>query len=275
MPELPEVETIKRTLERLVENKTIADVDVYWGKIIKHPDDVEQFKSLLIGQTIRRLSRRGKLLLFHLDDYRLVSHLRMEGKYRVVPKTTEKDKHTHVIFTFEDGDALHYRDVRKFGTMHLFPNGEEMKRDPLKRLGPEPFDESFHFDYFKEKLQKTERVIKAVLLDQTVVAGLGNIYVDEALFKARVHPERRANTLTDDEIERIRKTAVETLREAVELGGTTIRSYVNSQGDMGMFQQKLSVYGQEHEPCVDCGAEIIKLKVAGRGTHICPSCQPL
>lgn len=275
MPELPEVETIKRTLEQLVLNKTIEAVDVHWGKIIKAPDDVERFKQLLIGQTFRRLGRKGKFLLFYLDDYVLVSHLRMEGKYRVLPVLTEKDKHTHVIFTFTDGEALYYNDVRKFGTMHLYPIGEEMNRDPLKKLGPEPFNSAFTFDYFKQKLNKTERLIKAVLLDQTIVTGLGNIYVDETLFKARVHPMRRANTLSDEEIKRIREAAIITLKEAVELGGTTIRSYVNSQGEMGMFQQELYVYGQQTKACKDCGEEIIKLKVAGRGTHICAACQPL
>lgn len=275
MPELPEVETIKRTLEQLVLNKTIEAVDVHWGKIIKAPDDVERFKQLLIGQTFRRLGRKGKFLLFYLDDYVLVSHLRMEGKYRVLPVLTEKDKHTHVIFTFTDGEALYYNDVRKFGTMHLYPIGEEMNRDPLKKLGPEPFDSAFTFDYFKQKLNKTERLIKAVLLDQTIVTGLGNIYVDETLFKARVHPMRRANTLSDEEIKRIREAAIITLKEAVELGGTTIRSYVNSQGEMGMFQQELYVYDQQTKACKDCGEEIIKLKVAGRGTHICAACQPL
>lgn len=275
MPELPEVETVRRTLEQLIIEKTIADVEVYWGKIIKAPDDVEEFKHLITGQTIRRMDRRGKFLLFYLDDYCLVSHLRMEGKYRVFPHMGEKDKHTHVIFTFTDGEVLHYHDVRKFGTMHLYPIGEEMKREPLKKLGPEPFDTSFTFEYFKGKLQKTERLIKAVLLDQTVVTGLGNIYVDETLFKAGVHPLRRANTLTDEEIKKIQEAAVLTLTEAVELGGTTIRSYVNSQGEMGMFQQELFVYGQETKNCKTCGDEIIKLKVAGRGTHICVSCQPL
>jgi formamidopyrimidine-DNA glycosylase len=275
MPELPEVETIKRTLEQLIINKTIKDVDVYWGKIIKEPDDTEKFKHLLINQTFRKMNRRGKFLLFYFDDYCLVSHLRMEGKYKLMPEDTVKDKHTHVIFHLTNGEALHYNDVRKFGTMHLYPIGEEMKYPPLNTLGPEPFDKTFTFAYFKEKLNKTERLIKAVLLDQTVVTGLGNIYVDETLFKARVHPMKRANTLNDKEIKRIQEAAVETLKEAVELGGTTIRSYVNSQGEMGMFQQELFVYGQENKQCKDCGKEIVKLKVAGRGTHICTSCQPL
>lgn len=275
MPELPEVETIKRTLEQLVVNKTIADVEVYWGKIIKEPDDVERFKHEITGQTIREMNRRGKFLLFYLDDYVLVSHLRMEGKYSVHEESVEAGKHTHVIFTFTDGKALHYNDVRKFGTMHLYPKGEEMLHPPLNKLGPEPFDDSFTMEYFKGKLKKTQRVIKAVLLDQSIVTGLGNIYVDEALFRAGIHPMRVANTLTDAEIAAIKKTAVITLSEAVELGGTTIRSYVNSRGEMGMFQQELFVYGQVGKDCRTCGDEIVKLKVAGRGTHICASCQRL
>ncbi|MHA6251431.1 DNA-formamidopyrimidine glycosylase [Oceanobacillus sp. CAU 1775] len=274
MPELPEVETIRRTLEHLILEKEIKDVEVFWGKIIKEPDDTEKFKHLLIGQTIRALKRRGKFLLFYLDDYVLVSHLRMEGKYSVHPNGDEIKKHTHVIFTFTDGEELRYNDVRKFGTMHVYPIGKEMQTNPLKTLGPEPFDTAFSFNYFKERLKKTERLIKAVLLDQTVVTGLGNIYVDETLFKAGVHPLRRANTLNDSEIQAIQEAAVLTLTEAVELGGTTIRSYVNSAGDMGMFQQELFVYGQQEKPCKNCGGSITKMKVAGRGTHICESCQP-
>lgn len=275
MPELPEVETIKGTLEQLIINKTIAEVEVFWGNIIKKPDDVEQFKHLLMNQTFQSVKRRGKFLLFYLDDYCLVSHLRMEGKYRVVPSETKKHKHTHVIFNLTNKEALHYNDVRKFGTMHLHPIGEEMNHAPLKTLGPEPFDEDFTFDYFKQRLNKTERYIKVALLDQTLVTGLGNIYVDETLFKAGVHPMRRAKTLTDQEIKKVQQAAIETLKEAVELGGTTIRSYVDSQGEMGMFQQELFVYGQENQACQHCGGEILKLKVAGRGTHICASCQPL
>ncbi|MDY0408645.1 DNA-formamidopyrimidine glycosylase [Virgibacillus soli] len=275
MPELPEVETIRQTLKRFVINKKIDKVSVYWPKIIKHPDDVEKFKHLLVGQTIYDIDRRGKFLLFQLDDYTLVSHLRMEGKYHVYPKEDPVKKHTHVIFTFTNGEELRYNDVRKFGTMHLFTKGEEFKVKPLNQLGSDPFDKPFTVDYFYGRLQKTSRMIKAVLLDQTIVAGLGNIYVDETLFRAGIHPERRANTLTRIEADRIRQEAIATLEEAVKQGGTTIRSYVNSQGDMGMFQQKLFVYGQENKACQRCGHIIEKTKVAGRGTHICPHCQNL
>ncbi|RYG74884.1 DNA-formamidopyrimidine glycosylase [Lentibacillus lipolyticus] len=275
MPELPEVETIKETLKRFVINKTIANVSVYWPNIVKRPDDAERFKHQLAGQTIRDISRKGKFLLFQLDDTVLVSHLRMEGKYSVHPAFEPVKKHTHVILAFNDGEELRYNDVRKFGTMHLFDKGEELSHKPLNQLGPDPFDQAFTAEYLYQRLKRTERAIKTVLLDQTVVAGLGNIYVDETLFKANVHPLRKADKLKKREVKAIWEAAIATLREAVEMGGTTIRSYVNSQGDMGMFQQELFVYGRENEPCKMCGKPIVKMKIGGRGTHVCVVCQEL
>lgn len=275
MPELPEVETIRKTLKRFVLNRTINNVDVYWGNIIKQPDDQEHFKQLLIGQTIHDIKRKGKFLLFELDDYTLISHLRMEGKYSVHYKDEPLKKHTHVIFSFTTDEELRYNDVRKFGTMHIVKKGEELIQKPLSQLGPDPFDKEFTLDYFYKKLKSTNRSIKAVLLDQTVVAGLGNIYVDETLFKARVHPLKKANKLSKKEVQEVRKQAILTLEEAVAQGGTTIRTYVNSQGEMGMFQQELAVYGQENEACPNCGSLITKMKVGGRGTHVCLNCQKL
>ncbi|SHG84349.1 DNA-formamidopyrimidine glycosylase [Ornithinibacillus halophilus] len=273
MPELPEVETIRKTLRHFILDKTIDDITVNWAKIIKQPDDVEHFKQLLIGQTFREINRKGKFLLFEIDDYTLISHLRMEGKYSVVDENEPVKKHTHVIFHFTNGEELRYNDVRKFGTMHLVKKGEEFSQKPLTQLGPEPFDDTFTFDYFYDKLQKTNRVIKAVLLDQTIVTGLGNIYVDETLFRAGVHPLKKANKLTKREVKRIQEEAIATLEGAVKQGGTTIRSYVNGQGEMGMFQQELYVYGQENKPCKKCGKSILKMKVGGRGTHVCSDCQ--
>ncbi|PAV30408.1 DNA-formamidopyrimidine glycosylase [Virgibacillus profundi] len=273
MPELPEVETIKNTLKQFIINKTIKEVEVHWPNIIKEPDDVEHFKTLLKGQTIQFLSRRGKFLLFHLDDYVLISHLRMEGKYSVHKMSEPVKKHTHVIFRFTNGEELRYNDVRKFGTMHVYNKGEELLNKPLNKLGPDPFDEAFTFDYFYRKLKKTDRVIKSALLDQTIVTGLGNIYVDETLYKASVHPLKRSSKLTKKEVTAIQEQTIATLSEAVKQGGTTIRSYVNSQGDMGMFQQELFVYGQENKACKKCGNPIVKLKIGGRGTHICNTCQ--
>lgn len=273
MPELPEVETVRQTLLQLVKNKTIANVSVYWGNIIKRPLDPEEFIRQLKGQTIHDIDRKGKFMIFQMSDVSLVSHLRMEGKFGVYDATIEKPKHTHVIFHFTDGTELRYNDVRKFGTMHIFSQGEEVKEKPLSQLGPDPFDEAFTVEYFYKKLQKTSRNIKAVLLDQTVVAGLGNIYVDEALYLARIHPERIANTLTKEEAALLRESSITIILTAIDQGGTTIRSYLNSQGEIGMFQQELKVYGKQASDCQTCGEEIIKMKVSGRGTHICPQCQ--
>ncbi|WP_173915869.1 DNA-formamidopyrimidine glycosylase [Halobacillus sp. Marseille-Q1614] len=273
MPELPEVETVRKTLKNLILKKEIQDVSIFWGNIIKKPQDPEIFKSWLKGQTMQEIKRQGKFLVFEMDDISMVSHLRMEGKFGVYESAVPRPKHTHVIFHFTDGTELRYNDVRKFGTMHLFPKGEESKEKPLNQLGPDPFAPAFTIDYFYEKLKKTSRNIKAVLLDQSVVAGLGNIYVDEALYRARVHPERISKELTFEEARRVRDASIETIVEAVEQGGTTIRSYLNGQGEMGMFQQKLNVYGKEDTECPGCGTVIIKLRVSGRGTHICPECQ--
>ena len=273
MPELPEVETIRKTLEHLTIGKQIEDVTVFWPKIIKKPVEHEQFIDALKGQTIEAVGRRGKFLIFYMTDLALVSHLRMEGKYGLFPTDEEMDKHTHVLFTFTDGTQLRYKDVRKFGTMHLFLKGEELSSLPLSQLGPEPLSDDFTTEYMMQSLSKTSRNIKAVLLDQTLVVGVGNIYVDESLFRAKIHPQRIASSLTGKEIERIVTEVKATLAEAIEQGGSTIRTYINSQGQIGMFQQQLLVYGRNGEPCKECGNEIEKLKVAGRGTHICPSCQ--
>lgn len=273
MPELPEVETIKKTLKRFVVGKEINNITIHWPNIIKHPDDSVHFSQLLTGQTILDIKRKGKFLIFELEDYVLVSHLRMEGKYSVEDQKEPIKKHTHVIFSFTNGEELRYNDVRKFGTMHVFPKGEELTVQPLVKLGPDPFDDDFTLDYFYKKLKKTDRVIKVALLDQTIVAGLGNIYVDETLFKAGVHPLKKSSALTKKEAEAIKDQAIQTLAEAIKQGGTTIRSYVNGQGEMGMFQQELFVYGQENQPCKNCGEPIEKMKISGRGTHICNHCQ--
>lgn len=275
MPELPEVETIRKTLSHLVLDKQIEDVSIYWSNIIQYPEDDEEFRIKVRDERITNIARRGKFLLFYLEEYVLVSHLRMEGKYKIVSKDEPLTKHTHVVFHFTDGTDMRYEDVRKFGTMHVFPIGEEFKKKPLNQLGPDPFETTYTPEYVKERLSKTSRTIKATLLDQTIIAGLGNIYVDEVLFLANIHPERRSHTLTEQEIETIYIKAKEVLQHAIDLGGTTIRSYVDGKGEMGMFQQELYTYGQDGKPCHHCGTLIEKIKVAGRGTHYCPECQSL
>ncbi|HJV17468.1 MAG TPA: DNA-formamidopyrimidine glycosylase [Bacillales bacterium] len=273
MPELPEVETVRKTLKNLILKKQIKNITVNWPKIIKLPLEIEQFIDALKGETIQDIGRRGKFLILYTTKYALVSHLRMEGKYGLFTEKESLDKHTHVIFHFTDHTELRYKDVRKFGTMHLFKKGEEFQLPPLFDLGPEPFDEDFTEQYLTKMLSKTNRKIKPALLDQKLLVGLGNIYVDEALFRARIHPERIASTLNDKEISLLHQKIVNTLMDAVNQGGSTIRSYINSQGEMGMFQHQLLVYGRQNEDCKKCGTALIKTVVGGRGTHFCPSCQ--
>lgn len=273
MPELPEVETIRRTLLKLIQGKTIAQVDVFWPKLVKEPADIYEFQKNLTGQSIQDIGRRGKFIKILLDDFVLISHLRMEGRYGLFSKEDPIEQHTHALITFTDGTELRYRDVRKFGTMHLIKKGLEEKVPPLVDLGVEPFSDAFTDEYLWEKLKKTNRKIKVALLDQKIVVGLGNIYVDEALFRAGIHPERQANSLQPEEIKVLHREIISTLQEAVAKGGSTIRSYVNSQGEIGMFQLELFVYACNNEQCKKCGTTIQKIKVGGRGTHFCPKCQ--
>nr|WP_072053245.1 DNA-formamidopyrimidine glycosylase [Bacillus atrophaeus] len=273
VPELPEVETVRRTLTGLVRGKTIKSVEIRWPNIIKRPAEPEEFARNLIGETIQSIGRRGKFLLFHLDHFVMVSHLRMEGKYGLHQAEDPDDKHVHVVFTMTDGTQLRYRDVRKFGTMHLFHPGEEMRELPLSQLGPEPDDKEFTDAYLKERLMKTNRAVKTALLDQKAVVGLGNIYVDEALFRAGIHPETKANQLSAKKIKKLHEEIKNTLQEAIDAGGSTVRSYINSQGEIGMFQLRHFVYGKKDKPCKTCGTMISKIVVGGRGTHFCAKCQ--
>jgi len=275
LPELPEVETVTRTLRELVQGKQIERVQVYLPRIIQRPADIEQFCDALVGHTIIDVTRRGKFIRILLDGLVLVSHLRMEGRYGVYEQHEELEKHTHVVFTFTDGTQLRYKDVRQFGTMHLFSEGEDLNELPLKKLGVEPLSEQFTAKVLREKLQHRQSKIKPLLLNQELIVGLGNIYVDEALFAARIHPERSPSSLSKSEWNKLHKAIVETLTSAVEAGGSSIKSYVNGQGEMGMFQQQLLAYGRENQPCSGCGTLLTKFVVGGRGTHICPKCQKM
>ncbi|MCD1258951.1 DNA-formamidopyrimidine glycosylase [Paenibacillus athensensis] len=274
MPELPEVETVKRTLNALVAGKTIEQVQVKLARIIQKPDDIRRFEVLLQGQTIRSIERRGKFLRFILDDYVLVSHLRMEGRYGLYDAADPAELHTHVFFRFTDGKELRYKDVRQFGTMHLFPQGEDLRAKPLGKLGLEPLDDDFTLEAFTAIIGGRKTKIKPLLLNQEYVVGIGNIYVDESLFLAGIHPEREASSLSSDELERLHEAIVRTLRDSVEVGGSSIKSYVNGQGEIGLFQHQLAIYGRQSQPCRTCGGEIVKTVVGGRGTHTCPVCQP-
>lgn len=273
MPELPEVETVKSTLNLLVAGKTIEHVSVTLPRIIRRPDDIDQFGIELQGQTIHAVERRGKFLRFIMDDVVLVSHLRMEGRYGVYAKGDPVEKHTHVIFHMTDGSELRYRDVRQFGTMDIFAKGEDLAMPPLNILGLEPLDEAFTLEAFTKAIGKRSTKIKALLLNQAYITGLGNIYVDEALHRARILPERTVDSLKPSELADLHEAIVATLSEAVQAGGTSVKSYVNGQGEMGMFQQQLKVYGRKNEPCETCGNPIERTVLAGRGTHFCAICQ--
>ncbi|WP_454190365.1 DNA-formamidopyrimidine glycosylase [Paenibacillus sp. Marseille-Q7038] len=275
MPELPEVETVKRTLNSLIVGKYIDRVTVHLPRIIQRPDDIDAFAMELVGHTIQGVERRGKFLRILLDGLVLVSHLRMEGRYGLYPEDEPLEKHTHVVFHFSDGTELRYKDVRQFGTMHLFRTGEDLTNKPLMKLGLEPLDESFTLEAFRKAIGKRSTKIKVALLNQEYVVGIGNIYVDESLFKAGIHPEQPANTLTDEQFELLHQSIIDTLLEAVQAGGSTIKSYVNGQGEVGMFQHQFKIYGRQNQPCEHCGTMIIKTVVGGRGTHTCPRCQVL
>ncbi|MGZ4122761.1 MAG: DNA-formamidopyrimidine glycosylase [Tumebacillaceae bacterium] len=257
MPELPEVETVRRGLEALIVGKTIERVTVNLGRIIRRPDDVEEFKLILQGLTIDRVTRRGKYLLLEAGDITLVSHLRMEGRYGLYNADEPVEKHTHVIFHFTDGTELRYKDVRQFGTMDIVPRGDFSALPGLVTLGPEPLEEAFTVDVLRDQIKKRRSgKMKALLLDQSFVAGLGNIYVDEVLFSSGIHPETSVTDLTEEQIVRLQGSIVEVLARSVQLGGSSIKSYVNGYGQEGGMQHQLRVYGQENTPCPNCGTLI-------------------
>lgn len=274
MPELPEVETIRKGLLPLVQGKTIQSVAVRWPKIIT--GEVAFFEATLPGKQILYIDRRGKYLMFRLSDqWTVVSHLRMEGKYHLEDQDKQPDKHTHVIFKFTNGQQLFYNDVRKFGRMTLLPTGSETELPGIQALGPEPLSSDFKLSGFRTELKRHQKNIKSVLLDQHTVAGLGNIYCDEVLWLSKIHPLQPANSLTAFEAAALFAAIQAELKKAIAAGGTTIRSYVDAYGHQGHFQLELHVYGKEGTPCPRCGAMIEKIKVGGRGTHFCPQEQIL
>lgn len=272
MPELPEVETVRRGLIKLVQGRTVKKVTVLYPKMIE--SDLTEFVTQLTGKKILTVNRRGKYLLLRFSgDLTVVSHLRMEGKYFVQPQTQPLEKHTHVVFDLDDGQQLRYNDSRKFGRMRLVQTGQENDLKSLQKLGPEPFAPEFTVDYFAQALHRRKKAIKTALLDQTIVTGLGNIYVDEVLWMTKIHPETPANHVTRSEITALRQNIIAELQRAITAGGTTIRSYTDAFRNMGEFQFALNVYGNDGHPCPRCGTIIEKIKVGQRGTHFCPQCQ--
>lgn len=271
MPELPEVETVVRTLKQAVKDCKIVQVDIYWNNIIV--GDLQVFKSSLIGQSFRRFKRRGKYIIFELDDCSLLSHLRMEGKYFIKDCTDKKEKHEHVIFTLDNGKTLRYHDTRKFGKMEVIPKSKDYVQ--LKNLGVEPLSHKLNETYVSNYIKNTKQCMKQLLLDQSFIAGIGNIYADEILFRMKVHPKKIAKELTPQEIIDLVYYTKHVLKGAIRAGGTTIRSYTSSLGITGRFQLKLKVHMRKNEPCYLCKEKIVKEVVAQRGTYYCPRCQSL
>ena len=271
MPELPEVETVRRGLEKLILGKKISSVEIRYPKMIK--TDLDQFQKEVPGQEIQSMGRRGKYLLFYLTDKVLISHLRMEGKYFYYPGQVPERKHAHIFIQFEDGGTLVYEDVRKFGTMELLAPELLDAYFVSKKLGPEPTKEDFDLEIFIGALKKFKKPIKSHLLDQTLVAGLGNIYVDEVLWRAKVHPSRTSKSLSAQEARKVHDQTIEVLGQAVEKGGSTIRTYTNAFGEDGTMQDFHQVYDKAGQACSRCGSIIEKIQLGGRGTHFCPKCQ--
>ncbi len=271
MPELPEVETVRNTLKNYIIGRRIDDLITPYPDIIKAK--LSQFRNCILGQRFNDILRFGKYLIFVLDDYSLISHLRMEGKYFIRSSMDEITKHEHIIFKLDNDVFLSYHDVRKFGTMELVNIGQEFQVKSLKSIGKEVNDPNLDSQEIYKMIVKSNRAIKTVLLDQKIVSGLGNIYVDETLFRARINPEEVANKLNFQEVKNILKSAKSVIDKAILLGGTTIRTYQSSLGVDGRFQNELAVHTKENEPCLVCNDTIKKTKVGGRGTYFCPTCQ--
>lgn len=272
MPEMPEVETVRRSLIPLVKGKTIKKVVLWYPKIVA--SDHDEFIQKLVGQKILTVDRYAKYLLFRLsNNLTIVSHLRMEGKYHLVPTNTPKDKHDHVEFEFTDGSSLRYNDVRKFGRMQLIITGTERQTTSIGKLGVEPNSPGFTVEYLITKLKTKKKNIKNALLDQTIVAGLGNIYVDEVLWQSKIHPLSIANKIPAEKIKLLQQNINTEIAKAIKLRGTTVHTYLDATGKTGGFQEYLQVYGHAKEKCARCGNLLEKIKVSGRGTTFCPKCQ--
>lgn len=272
MPELPEVETVRKTLIKNILNKKIVQVHVLYPNMIVEPL-LEEFKKNIINQTIIDIKRKGKWLIFELNDYYLLSHLRMEGRYYLKNINDDIDKHEHVNFIFDDDTCLRYKDTRKFGRMYLYKKEEAFNKKPLNELGLEPWDENLNINYLKNHYKNKKLPIKTILLDQSIITGIGNIYADEILFLSKINPLKRCCDLNNKELKNIIINTQNILSKAIMDGGTTIRTYESSEGVHGRFQQNLLVHNKDDETCHACNTKIVKIKVNGRGTYYCPKCQ--
>ncbi len=286
MPELPEVETVRIGLQRLLPGRQVRAVDFDTPKGFPNaPADVDQF---LLGAMILTVKRRAKVLIIELSSkYSLIIHLKMTGQLVFVgaerfgaghPNDSLvgqlPDKSTRVTFKFTDGTTLFFNDQRKFGWVRLLPTAEVPNIDFMKKLGPEPLEATFTHQAFAQRLQRRKNSgIKAVLLDQTVLAGVGNIYADESLWAAKIHPESKVSAISTAKLKSLHQELVAVLRLSIEKGGSSDRNYVNAEGKKGSYISFAKVFRKEGKECARCGRTIIKTRVAGRGTHLCPYCQ--
>jgi formamidopyrimidine-DNA glycosylase len=272
MPELPEVETVVRDLRPLLTGRTIRAVRQSKRKL-RRPWNAD-WSAAAVGLRVEGLRRRGKWILIDTAAGPVLRvHLGMTGQFTVVAAAEPEPDHLHLVFALDNGTELRFRDPRRFGSAELFPGRAAVEEEMDGELGPEPFD--LDADYFRDAVRGTSRNLKAILLDQTIVAGVGNIYADEALFRAKLHPGRKGKTLKPAECDRLRETVEAVLTRAIESRGSTIRDYVGGSGLRGGFQNEFAVYGRTGEPCPACGAAIKCARLAGRSSHYCPACQKI
>lgn len=275
MPELPEVEVIRRYLDTALRGRLIEDVSILRPQQIERPEPAD-FVRLVTNQAIESFSRRGKYLCMHFKSgSRVIFHLRMTGSLVYEPSGRTDDPYARVIFSLSDGGLLVFADIRTFGRLYgLRADEQDAVIRGLASLGPEPLSPDFSPAYLEAAVKGRKQPIKSFLLDQRHVAGIGNIYADEALFRARIFPGRPAASLTKEECQRLQKAVRSVLQDGLRDGGTTFRDYRNGEGGHGHHQEHLFVYHREGEPCRICGARIEKFTLGGRGTHFCPHCQP-
>ena len=270
MPELPEVETVVKSVRPYLKGKTIAHVSPCnrYNNVFS-PQTVTFIKTKTTGKQIKDIYRRAKYIVFVLDSGFLTLHLRMTGRLLLSLSDEDNPKHLTAAFVFTDGSKLHFKDYRKFGRIHYHSSLEELE----KKLGPEPLGASFTSSAFYHILQKHKRRIKGLLLDQSLIAGIGNIYADESLWAARIHPEISSNAISRIKSNRLYKAIRSILSRAIEQQGTTIINFYFGERSTGNFRKALKVFDRQGKPCLRCGTIITKIKVSQRGTHFCPRCQ--